>query len=101
MHTDRRRERRLAAGERKAMMNLVSRLEEYRAAEAQLSWEGPFHEYYDQVLANPGLARLSHARVYDMLMAAGADPGPNDHKQYRFFTSELYGMEKPLEQLVD
>lgn len=83
------------------MMNLVSRLEEYRAAEAQLSWEGPFHEYYDQVLADPGLARLSHARVYDMLMAAGTDPGPNDHKQYRFFTSELYGMEKPLEQLVD
>ena len=82
-------------------MNLATRMEQYRAAEAQLAWEGPFSEYFDRVIANPSLARLSHARVYDMLMSAGVETGPNDRKQYKFFTDELFGVEKPLEQLVD
>jgi serine protein kinase len=82
-------------------MNLATRMEQYRAAEAQLAWEGPFSEYFDRVIASPALARLSHARVYDMLMGAGVETGPNDRKEYKFFTEELFGMEKPLEQLVD
>jgi serine protein kinase len=82
-------------------MQLLSRLEEYRAAEAQLAWEGTFADYYDQVLAEPALARLSHARVYEMIMAAGAETGANDRKHYKFFENELFGMDKPLEQLVD
>src|SRR5579883_3520848 len=89
--------RRLAGG----TMQLLSRLEEFRAAEAQLAWEGTFAQYYEQVLANPAIARLSHARVYDMIMAAGMEVGVNDRKHYKFFESELFGMEKPLEQLVD
>ncbi len=82
-------------------MDLLTRLEQYRAAEAQLAWEGPFHEYYERVIENPALARLSHARIYDMIMAAGVEPAPNDRKRYKFFSHELFGMEKPLEQLVD
>src|SRR3954452_19867297 len=82
-------------------MQLLSRLEEFRAAEAQLAWEGTFADYYDQVLAEPALARLSHARVYDMIMAAGCETGVNDRKHYKFFENELFGMDKPLEQLVD
>src|SRR5829696_7944067 len=82
-------------------MQLLSRLEEFRAAEAQLAWEGTFAEYYDQVLAEPALARLSHARVYEMIMAAGVETGANDRKHYKFFEDELFGMDKPLEQLVD
>src|SRR5205807_10623634 len=57
--------------------------------------------YYDQVLAEPTLARLSHARVYEMIMAAGVETGANDRKHYKFFENELFGMDKPLEQLVD
>ncbi len=82
-------------------MNLATRMEQYRAAEAQLAWEGPFSEYFDRVIANPSLARLSHARVYDMLMSAGVEAGPHDRKEYKFFTEELFGLEKPIEQLVD
>src|SRR5438045_1880224 len=82
-------------------MNLATRLEQFRAAEAQLAWEGTFADYYEQVLENPSLARLSHARVYDMLMAAGFEEAPNDRKRYKFFAEELFGIEKPLEQLVD
>jgi serine protein kinase len=82
-------------------MNLATRMEQFRAAEAQLAWEGPFGEYFDRVVETPALARLSHARVYDMLMAAGVEPAPNDRKEYKFFSEELFGVEKPLEQLVD
>src|SRR5262245_57632148 len=82
-------------------MNLATRLQEYRAAEAQLAWDGTFADYYEQVLASPSLARLSHARVYDMLVAAGVEEAPNDRKRYKFYADELFGIEKPLEQLVD
>ena len=34
------------------MLNLVSRLEAYRAEEQQLAWQGTFKEYFDQVVAN-------------------------------------------------
>jgi serine protein kinase len=76
-------------------------LEQYRAAEARLAWEGPFSEYYERVLQNPALARLSHARIYDMIMRAGVEQGPDGRKRYKFFTSELFGLDKPLEQLVE
>src|SRR5918911_3939574 len=82
-------------------MQLLNRLEEYRAAEAQLAWEGTFSQYYEHVVANPAIARLSHARVYDMLIEAGVEVGINDRKHYKFFENELFGLDKPLEQLVD
>src|SRR5579885_326961 len=62
---------------------------------------GPFSEYYERVLQNPALARLSHARIYDMIMRAGVEQGPDGRKRYKFFTSELFGLDKPLEQLVE
>src|SRR4051794_74873 len=82
-------------------MQLLNRLEEYRAAEARLAWQGTFADYFDMVIADPSLARLSHARVYSMLMNAGSETGANDRKHYKFFENELFGVEKPLEQLVD
>jgi serine protein kinase len=82
-------------------MDLLQRLEEYRTTEARLAWEGTFAEYYERVLENPALARLSHARIYDMIAAAGMEEGPNGRKHVNFFASELFGIEKPLEQLVD
>ncbi|HEY8430706.1 MAG TPA: serine protein kinase [Sandaracinaceae bacterium] len=83
-------------------MRLIERLEQLRAAEAQLAWEGPFHEYYERVLENPALARLSHARIYDMIIAAGVEEDrERGRRRYKFFTDDLFGLEKPLEQLVD
>jgi serine protein kinase len=82
-------------------MDLVTRLEEYRATEQKLGWQGTFREYFDLVLSNPRAARLSHARVYDMLMDAGVVTKPNGEKRYQFFADELYGIDKPLQQLVD
>src|SRR6266511_3788214 len=82
-------------------MNLVTRLEEHRAQEQALGWEGTFQEYFDMVVATPSLARLSHARVYDMIMAAGTEPATNGESVHQFFAEELFGIDRPIQHLVD
>jgi len=82
-------------------MNLVSRLEQHRAEERRLGWQGSFKDYFDMVVERPQLARLSHARVYDMITALGCETKPNGESTYNFFSEELFGIEKPLQQLVD
>jgi predicted Ser/Thr protein kinase/intein/homing endonuclease len=82
-------------------MNLVARLEQYRAEERTLAWQGTFKDYFEIVAAKPSVARLSHARVYDMIAAQGCDATPSGEPSYRFFSSQLFGIEKPLQQLVD
>jgi len=81
-------------------MDLLDRLEKYRAEERQLSWQGTFKDYFDLVVRQPALARLSHARVYDMIVSAGVTE-KDDHKTYRFFEKDLFGLEKPLQQIVE
>src|SRR5919197_4209565 len=82
-------------------MNLITRLEQYRAEERRLGWQGSFKDYFDMVLERPQLARLSHARVYDMITSLGCETKPNGDTTYNFFSEELFGIEKPLQQLVD
>src|SRR5918992_877275 len=82
-------------------MNLVARLEQHRAEQQKLAWQGTFQEYFELVLANPKLARLSHARVFDMLVEAGVEANALGEKSYRFFDEELFGIDRPLQQLVD
>ena len=82
-------------------VDLVSRLEAYRAEEQQLAWRGTFKEYFDLVVESPRTARLSHARVFDMLVAGGSETLPNGDKKHNFFADELFGIEKPLQHLVD
>lgn len=82
-------------------MDLVSRLERFRTEEQQLAWEGTFADYFQLVTEDHRLARLSHARIYDMIMNSGTDTGRNGEPTYNFFTSELYGLDKTLQQLVD
>jgi serine protein kinase len=82
-------------------MNLAQKLEQHRTAEQSLSWQGPFGEYFDRVLEAPGLARLSHGRVYDMIMSAGVETKPSGEKTYKFFDQELFGIDKPIQHLVD
>ena len=83
-------------------MDLMQRLAEFRSAEEKFQWHGTFADYFELVKATPALTRLSHGRVFDMIMAAGMQPG-GDHEppRYEFFTEELFGMEKPLQQVVE
>jgi len=82
-------------------MDLLARLEEYRAQEGELRWEGTFEEYFELVKANPRIARLSHARVFDMIMAAGVEQGADGEPKYRFFSQELFGLDRSLRQIVE
>lgn len=87
--------------ERQAVMNLLDRLEAYRAEEATLQWEGAFTEYFELVLKQPHLAQLAHARIYNMIMDAGVEQLPDGRLRYKFFADEIFGLEKSLEQIVE
>ena len=82
-------------------MDLVKRLEEYRAQERALSWEGTFEDYFKIASHNPAVAELSHARVYNMIEAAGTDTNRLGDPKYRFFADEIYGIERSLQQIVE
>jgi serine protein kinase len=78
-------------------LDLRQRLLQLREDEAQLLWRGTFWNYLEMVRENPRLARLSHARIYDMI----AEMGRVQDVRFRFFEDELFGLDHTLEQLVD
>ena len=83
-------------------MDLMDRLSQYRSQEAQLRWEGSFADYFELVKKNPKIARLAHARIFDMIMVDGVVPhGENEPPTYNFFAHELYGVDHALRQVVD
>jgi serine protein kinase len=82
-------------------MSLVERLQEYRAEEEQLQWEGTFADYFELVLHNPQIAQLAHARIYNMIMDSGVEELPDGRVRYNFFADEIFGLEKPLAQIVE
>ncbi|MDK2815662.1 MAG: serine protein kinase [Moorella sp. (in: firmicutes)] len=81
-------------------MKILQRLEEYRQEAKKLYWEGTFADYLAMVIKNPQLARLAHARIYDMIAAAGVEE-VDGVKRYRFFSEEIFGLERTLEKLVE
>ncbi len=82
-------------------MDLVKRLEEYRDRERELMWEGTFAQYFEIATKRPEVARLSHERIYHMIMDAGVDTTRSGEPRYKFFSQEIFGIEKPLQQIVD
>ncbi len=82
-------------------MDIVKKLEEYRTQEKSLNWEGTFSDYFEIVTRNARVAELSHARVYDMIMAAGVETSKRGEPHYKFFDEEIFGLERPLQQIVE
>ncbi|HZH29531.1 MAG TPA: hypothetical protein VEY11_01955 [Pyrinomonadaceae bacterium] len=89
----------------KYKFNISERLEDLRREREALHWEGSFRDYFELVSQNPKLAQLSHARVNDMVHAAGIEKlneGTRDEvARYKFFAEELYGIEEPLARIVE
>ncbi|HEX8456452.1 MAG TPA: hypothetical protein VF656_03945 [Pyrinomonadaceae bacterium] len=89
----------------KYQFNISQRLEDLRREREALHWEGSFRDYFELVSQNPKLAQLSHARVNDMIHAAGIEKlneGTRDEvARYKFFAQELYGIEEPLARIVE
>ena len=82
-------------------MDLIRKLEEFRAQEQALAWEGTFADYFEIVKQNPQVAQLSHARVFNMIMAAGVEVGKRGETRYNFFNDEIFGLDRPLQQIVE
>jgi serine protein kinase len=85
--------------------DISARLEELRQEHAALAWEGNFRDYFELVTQNPRLAQLSHARINDMIHAAGVEKlneGTRDEvARYKFFSTELFGIEEPIARFVE
>lgn len=82
-------------------MEFFKRLEEYRAKEKSLNWEGTFSEYLKIIKENPQVSQLSHARLFNMIKAAGVVTRENGVNSYNFFNKEIFGLDKTLQKLVE
>ena len=78
-----------------------------RASRESKQWRGTLLEYFEVVKADPMFTKLSHARVYDLIIAKGMhniqeadDPRTKrlykdePVKVYHFFADEFFGIER-------
>jgi serine protein kinase len=91
--------------EKENTINLSELLEAHRRGRERLVWEGTFREYFELVSRNPRLSSLSHARICDMILAAGVEKiaeGTRDELvRYKFFSDELFGIEEPIAKIAE
>ena len=73
-------------------MDLIERLEAFRNQEKGLHWEGTFADYFQIATKNPAVARLSHARIYDMIVSAGTTQTATGEPHHMFFDHEIFGL---------
>jgi serine protein kinase len=84
-----------------------------RAARESKHWRGTLLGYLEIVKANPLMTKLSHARIYDMIITQGTrnihdtdDPRTKrlykdePIKVYNFFADEFFGIERTISQIV-
>ncbi|HJQ68048.1 MAG TPA: protein prkA [Blastocatellia bacterium] len=86
-------------------VNISDLLETHRRDRERLAWEGTFRDYFELVLQNPNISKLSHARICDMVLAASVEKineGSRDEiTRFNFFSDELYGIEGPISKIVE
>ncbi len=88
-------------------------IQEDRAARQTKQWQGTLLEYLEQVKGDPVVAKLSHARIYDLIIVTGTrniqetdDPRTKrlykdePVKVYNFFADEFFGIERTIAQIV-
>src|SRR5437762_637477 len=88
-------------------------IREDRAARESKQWSGNLLQYLEVVKADPTITKLSHARIYDMIISSGAkgiqesdDPRTKrlykdePVKVYGFFADEFFGIERTIAQIV-
>ncbi len=81
-------------------MDIFSRISEYRAESEKLSWSGTFRDYIDILRRDNSPAMTAHARVYDMIVSHGVEEAGGS-KTYKFFSSEIFGLDRTMERLVE
>lgn len=81
-------------------MDILKKIEKFREEEEKLRWEGTFAEYLEMVKVKPWVAQSAHSRVYNMIKDAEIEE-EKGVKSYKFFNQQLFGLEEPLERLVE
>ncbi len=86
-------------------LNISELLEVHRRDREKLAWQGTFRDYFELVSQQPNLAKLSHARICDMILDTGLEKineGSRDEIiRYNFFSDELFGIESPIQRIVE
>jgi serine protein kinase len=86
---------------------------EDRSSRESKNWRGKFIEYLELVKQDPSLAKLAHARLYDIILAAGTvdihqSGDPNSKRLFkdesfevhRFFADKFFGIEKVISKIA-
>ncbi|WP_141335172.1 PrkA family serine protein kinase [Paenibacillus sp. tmac-D7] len=81
-------------------MNIFKKIADYRTETERLAWTGTFADYLEKLRDNPRLAMTAHARVYEMIASHGIVE-ENGHRKYQFFEKEIFGLNHPIEKLVE
>ncbi|MDC3417670.1 PrkA family serine protein kinase [Aquibacillus salsiterrae] len=81
-------------------MDILQKVQNYREEQEKLKWEGTLADYLKLLKERPYLAQSAHSRVYNMIKHKGVVE-EDDRKIYKFFGDELFGLEEPLERLVE
>ncbi|SNZ14570.1 serine protein kinase [Terribacillus aidingensis] len=81
-------------------MNILDKVQQYRQEQEKLHWEGTLADYLNLLKDRPYLAQSAHSRVYNMIKHKGIDE-VDGVKHYHFFKDALFGLEEPLEKLVE
>ncbi|MCM3226717.1 PrkA family serine protein kinase [Terribacillus saccharophilus] len=81
-------------------MNILDKVQQYRQEQEKLQWEGTLADYLRLLKDRPYLAQSAHSRVYNMIKHKGIEE-EDGVKNYSFFKDALFGLEEPLEKLVE
>jgi serine protein kinase len=88
-------------GERQAMNFKQALADAAKQGPAQQAELITLNEYVDRVAAHPSIAATAHERIFQMIRAAGWEPGLHaGETSYGFFAADLYGLDVPLERIV-
>ncbi|MDR3568947.1 MAG: hypothetical protein P4L43_13040 [Syntrophobacteraceae bacterium] len=79
-----------------------------KSGSQSVMWEGSMKEYLAFVAENPKVAQTAPARIYDMIASRGTSdplgleklPHYEDLVRYNFFSTEIFGIEESLHDLV-
>jgi len=94
---------------RQAFLDLIKTHKEKSHKE---KWQGTFLEYLEMVQEDPRVAKLSHSRVYDSIMAQGTSNLDDSDDRFRklfeedrlttynYFQSDFYGVERIVSRIM-
>ncbi|MDV4151946.1 PrkA family serine protein kinase [Clostridium sp. AL.422] len=95
-------------------MNFKEFIKSDRESKNKENFEGTFLDYLEIVKNNPDIAKLSHRRIYDMIVSKGVEVlkgeenpkvkkiyGNDSIRKYGFFKDDFFGIDKVIMKLVN